>query len=94
MPIMREELQRKLKEMLIEQLGVASEEIKLDSNLMEDLGADSLDITEFVMKIEDEYGISIPDEELSDLTVMDSGKSNVTFGKIVDYVFEKISAKG
>ena len=49
----------KVKEIIIEQL----QEVTLDTNLMKDLSADSLDAVEIIMAIEDEYGIEIPDEE-------------------------------
>lgn len=53
----------KIKEFIVEQLGVREEEIQLDTNLMKDLEADSLDAVEIIMAIEDEYDIEIPDEE-------------------------------
>ena len=56
----------KVKEIIIEQLQVDESEVTLDTNLMKDLSADSLDAVEIIMAIEDEYGIEVPDEE--DLT--------------------------
>lgn len=53
----------KIKEIIIEQLQVEESEITMDTNLMKDLSADSLDAVEIIMAIEDEYGIEIPDEE-------------------------------
>ena len=53
----------KIKEIIIEQLQVEEYEITMDTNLMKDLSADSLDAVEIIMAIEDEYGIEIPDEE-------------------------------
>lgn len=53
----------KIKEFIVEQLGVREEEIQLDTNLMKDLEADSLDAVEIIMAIEDEYDIEIPDED-------------------------------
>ena len=53
----------KIKEFIVEQLGVGEEEIQLDTNLMKDLEADSLDAVEIIMAIEDEYDIEIPDED-------------------------------
>ena len=53
----------KVKEIIIEQLQVDESEVTLDTNLMKDLSADSLDAVEIIMAIEDEYGIEIPDEE-------------------------------
>ena len=54
-----------VKKILIEQLRLEGKEITMDSKIMEDLGADSLDILQLLMTIEDEHGITIPDEELA-----------------------------
>ncbi len=62
----------KIKEMIAEQLDVSPDEIKPESSFVDDLGADSLDITELVMAMEDEFGIEIDDEEAKKLrTVQD-----------------------
>ncbi len=53
----------KIKEIIIEQLGVDESDITLDTSLVKDLEADSLDAVEIIMAIEEEYGIEIPDEE-------------------------------
>ena len=53
----------KIKEIIMEQLQVEESEITMDTNLMKDLSADSLNAVEIIMAIEDEYGIEIPDEE-------------------------------
>ena len=53
----------KIKEIIIEQLQVEESEITMDTNLMKDLSADSLDAVEIIMASEDEDGIEIPDEE-------------------------------
>ena len=50
----------KLKEIIAEQLGIAADEIKAESNFKDDLGADSLDLFELVMSLEEEYGVEIP----------------------------------
>lgn len=55
----------KVRDLVAEQLGVAKDTIKPESNILEDLGADSLDIIEMLMTLEDEYGITIPDEKIS-----------------------------
>ena len=52
----------KIKEIIIEQLSVEEDDITMDTHLMKDLEADSLDAVEIIMAIEDEYGIEIPDE--------------------------------
>lgn len=54
----------KIKNIIVENLGVSPEEVKLDSILSDDLGADSLDAVEISMAIEEEFGIDIPDEVL------------------------------
>lgn len=54
----------KIKNIIVENLGVSPEEVKLDSLLSDDLGADSLDAVEISMAIEEEFGIDIPDEAL------------------------------
>jgi len=59
-----------VKNILIEQLRLDGVEVTMDSKIMEDLGADSLDIMQLLMTIEDEKGIVIPDEELATFTVV------------------------
>ena len=66
----------KIKEIIIEQLQVEESEITMDTNLMKDLSADSLDAVEIIMAIEDEYGIEIPDEEAKGRLA--TGKGNET----------------
>ena len=53
----------KIKELIAEQLGVEEDVITMDTNLMKDLEADSLDAVEIIMAIEDEYDIEVPDED-------------------------------
>ena len=60
------------------QLGLGEDEISLDSNFMDDLGADSLDTVELVMNIEEEFGIEIPDEEVVDMHTVKSVLNYVT----------------
>ena len=55
----------KVAEVIAGQLGVAKEKITKESNILEDLGADSLDIIEMLMTLEEEYGITIPDEKIN-----------------------------
>ena len=54
----------KIKEIVADQLGIDAEDIKLESNFKEDLEADSLDLFELVMSLEEDYGVEIPSEDL------------------------------
>ena len=60
----------KMKEMIADQLSVDEDKITLESNFKDDLDADSLDLFELVMALEEEYGIEIPSEELESLTTV------------------------
>ena len=55
----------KVKELLAEQLGIDAKTISDDANILEDLGADSLDIIEMLMTLEDEYSVTIPDDQIN-----------------------------
>jgi acyl carrier protein len=72
----------KVKKMIVEQLGVNESEVVLEAKFIDDLGADSLDIVELVMALEDEYGIEIPDEDAEKI---------VTVGDAVRYIEEHSS---
>ena len=68
-------VEAKVKSIIAEQLGVGEDEIKAESAFIEDLGADSLDIVELVMAMEEEFEIEIPDEEAENIkTVGDAIK--------------------
>ena len=56
-------VEAKVKEIVCEQLGVSEDEVQPNASFIEDLGADSLDIVELVMAMEEEFGIEIPDED-------------------------------
>ncbi|MDO5401929.1 MAG: acyl carrier protein [Eubacteriales bacterium] len=71
----------KMKELIAGQLGIDESMVKPESNFKEDLNADSLDLFELIMSLEDEYGVEIPSEELESLTTVQS---------VMDY----LSAKG
>jgi acyl carrier protein len=69
----------KIRDMIVEQLGVDADMVQMDTNLMKDLEADSLDAVEIILGIEEEFGLEIPDEEAEKFeTVRD----------LVDYVNE------
>ena len=70
----------KMKEIIAEQLNCDESEINAETNFKDDLGADSLDLFELVMALEEEYGIEIPAEELTEMT---------TVGTVIDYLKEK-----
>lgn len=67
----------KIKEILADQLDADPEELALDTNIARDLGADSLDVVELLMSIEDEFDVQIPDEEIENIR---------TIGELVDYI--------
>ena len=56
-------IEEKVQKIVCEQLGVSTEEVKLEASFIDDLGADSLDTVELVMAFEEEFEIEIPDEE-------------------------------
>ena len=60
----------KVRDMLAEALNISAEKITMDSNVIEDLGADSLDMVELLSRREDEEGITIPEEDLDGLTTV------------------------
>ena len=70
----------KMKEIIAEQLSVGADSITEASSFKDDLGADSLDLFELVMALEDEYSVEIPAEELQELT---------TVGAVMDYLKNK-----
>ena len=67
----------KVIEMLASQLNISKDKVQLNAKLIEDLGADSLDMVEMLMLVEEEFGLSIPDEDAMNLK---------TVGDIIDYI--------
>jgi acyl carrier protein len=70
-------LEDKVKEIIVEQLGVNPEQVTPTASFIEDLGADSLDTVELVMAFEEEFGAEIPDEDAEKLT---------TVGGVIEYL--------
>ena len=64
------EIETKVKEIIVEQLGVNADQVTPEAKMIEDLGADSLDAVELVMAIEEEFGIEIPDEDAEKLVAV------------------------
>ena len=62
-----ENIKEKVTEIIANQLSVSADKIKEETNIAEELGADSLDLVEILMSLEDEFGISIPDEEIPNI---------------------------
>jgi len=83
-PLSKEDIQQKIIEIVGEQMGVDKAEIKRETSFVNDLNADSLDTVELVMEFEDEFELSIPDEEAERIQ---------TVGQAVDYVFKAQSEK-
>ncbi len=73
-------LEDKVKDIIVEQLGVNAEQVTPEASFIEDLGADSLDTVELVMAFEEEFGAEIPDEDAEKLT---------TVGAVINYLKEK-----
>ena len=67
----------KVKEIIVEQLGVAENAVTEEASFIDDLGADSLDIVELIMALEEEFDIEIPDSDAEKV---------VTIGDVVDYI--------
>lgn len=76
-----EEVFEKVKKIIVEQLGVAEASVAMESSFIDDLGADSLDIVELVMALEEEFDIEIPDSDAEKV---------VTVGDVVDYIKENV----
>ena len=74
----------KLKDIIAEQLSVEADEVTMDSNIQDDLGADSLDVVDLITTIEDEFDLSIPDEAFEEIK---------TVGDIVNYVEKNSDAE-
>ena len=75
-----EEVLEKVKGIIVEQLGVADTAVTMEASFIDDLGADSLDIVELVMALEEEYDVEIPSDDLAELN---------TVGDVINYLKDK-----
>jgi len=75
-------IEEKVREIIMEQLGVGADEVKPEASFIEDLGADSLDTVELVMALEEEFDMEIPDEEAEKIT---------TVGQAIAYIEANMS---
>jgi acyl carrier protein len=73
-------IEEKVKDIIVEQLGVNPEQVTTSASFIEDLGADSLDTVELVMAFEEEFSVEVPDEDAEKLQ---------TVGNVVDYIKDK-----
>jgi acyl carrier protein len=76
-------VEERVKHIIVEQLGVDEQEVKADASLVDDLGADSLDVVELVMALEEEFGLEINDEDAEKL---------VTVKQAVQYIESNVPA--
>ncbi len=74
----------RVREIIVEQLGVDAAAVTNEASFVDDLGADSLDTVELIMAFEEEFGIEIPDDEAEKLT---------SVGKSIDYLEKKLAEK-
>jgi acyl carrier protein len=74
----------KVKKMIVDQLGVSESEVIPEAKFIDDLGADSLDIVELIMALEDEYSIEIPDEDAEKME---------TVGDAIKYIEDRLANK-
>ncbi|HBQ20967.1 MAG: acyl carrier protein [Deltaproteobacteria bacterium GWA2_38_16] len=72
--------EERVKNIIVDQLGVEKKDVKTNSSLIDDLGADSLDIVELVMAMEEEFGLEIPDEHAEKIK---------TVGDVIQYIDDK-----
>jgi acyl carrier protein len=76
-------LEEKVSEIIVEQLGISKEEVVPEASFIDDLGADSLDIVELVMAMEEEFDVEIPDDDAEKIQ---------TIGDAISYLKEKLAA--
>lgn len=78
----QEEIFEKVKKIIVEQLGVADTSVTMEASFIDDLGADSLDIVELIMALEEEFDMEIPDSDAEKV---------VTVGDVVDYIKDHVA---
>lgn len=79
-----QDLETKVREIVAQQLGKNVDQVTPEASFRDDLGADSLDVVELVMALEEEFGIQIPDEDAEKIT---------TVGQAIEYIKQKAAAK-
>lgn len=77
----KDEILAKVRDILVEQLGVDADAVTLEASFQDDLDADSLDLVELIMELEDQFGVKISDEEAQAIT---------TVGAAVDFIADRI----
>jgi acyl carrier protein len=75
-------LEEKVKDIIVDKLGVTAEKVKPEAHFIDDLGADSLDTVELVMAFEEEFNVEIPDDDAQGITTVKSA---------IDYLNKKIA---
>ena len=76
----KEEIFDKLKELVVDQLGVEEDEVTMEASMQDDLGADSLDLVDLVKSVEEEFGVKVADEDLENIK---------TVGDVVNYIEDR-----
>ena len=78
-------VEQRVKQIIVEQLGVDEAQVDLSASFVDDLGADSLDIVELVMAFEEEFSVEVPDEDAEKLQ---------TVGDVIKYIDERAKKEG